>query len=74
MAKKEKNMRRKRSTKIRSARGNVQERTVPLGYIGNPASEPPPQTIEIPEAFRPPRVSSESSRDESKSSSEGSDN
>lgn len=69
-------MRRKRSSKTRSTRSTIQERTVPLGYIGNPASEPPPQTIEIPEAFRPPRAptTSESPSDGSQSSGEGSDN
>lgn len=68
-------MGKKRSPGTKATRGGAQERTVPLGYIGNPTTEPPPQTIEIPEAFRPPRAPtpSESSSDRSQSSGEGSD-
>lgn len=44
----------------KASRGDVAERTVPLGYIGNSAPGPPPQTIEIPKAFRPRQVSTSS--------------
>jgi len=60
----------------RASRGDTHERTVPLGYIGNPAPEPPPRTIEIPEAFRPSQAStpSEGSSDGSQPSDEMSTN
>ena len=68
-------MSKKRSSATRRTRSDTHERTVPLGYIGNPAPGPPPQTIEIPEAFRPSQAStpSESSSEGSQSSDKGSD-
>lgn len=68
-------MSKKRSTTTRRTRSDTHERTVPLGYIGNPAPGPPPQTIEIPEAFRPSQAStpSENPSEGSQSSGERSD-
>lgn len=69
-------MSQRKHSKSRASRGDVVERTVPLGYIGNSAPGPPPETIEIPKAFRPRRVStsSEGSSDSSQPSDEEANN